>query len=176
MKTRAAAELLIRVDPNGGETLQQQIYGGVRRAILTGLVKPGSRLPSSRAIASDLGVSRTTSLLALEQLVAEGYVTTRRFCGGMLRVRPVLTGLHAVADLDGVDDERVSQEAMARGVEAMPLSMYFSGSTDANGILLGFAPVRPEDSADGMRRLAASIEAAQSSRGRVQPETRVVRA
>ena len=502
MKTRAAAELLIRVDPNGGETLQQQIYGGVRRAILTGLVKPGSRLPSSRAIASDLGVSRTTSLLALEQLVAEGYVTTRpgsgtfvapdlpddlprirhvrriptarhpplsarasalaamsprawrlpgpprpfrvgtpavdqlpvslwsqlighrlrsaspaqfdygewpplreaiaahlqsargtlcsadqivivagaqsgldliarllldpgdlawleepgyvgakgalvgagarivtvpvdedgldveagvrrardarlayvtpshqfplgvvmslprrlallnwanaaeawiieddydsefrygtrpipclhgmdvddrviyvgtfsktlfptlrlgflvvpldlkdrllaarraidfqppvlnqavlgdflaeghyerhlrrmravyrerlegmvdaaeRFCGGVLRVRPVLTGLHAVADLDGVDDERVSQEAMARGVEAMPLSMYFSGSTDANGILLGFAPVRPEDSADGMRRLAASIEAAQSSRGRVQPETRVVR-
>jgi len=108
----------------------------------------------------------------------EGMVAAaERFCGGVLRVRPVLTGLHAVADLEGVDDERVSQEAMARGTEAMPLSMYFGGGrTGANGLLLGFAPIRPEDSADGMRRLAASIEAAQSSRGHVPTAERVVRA
>jgi GntR family transcriptional regulator/MocR family aminotransferase len=100
-----------------------------------------------------------------------------RFCGGVLRIRPVLTGLHAVADLEGVDDERVSREAMARGVEAMPLSMYFdSDRAGANGLLLGFAPVRPEDSVDGMRRLAAAIEAARSSRGLVPPAARVVRA
>jgi GntR family transcriptional regulator/MocR family aminotransferase len=100
-----------------------------------------------------------------------------RFCGGVLRIRPVLTGLHAVADLDGVDAERVSQEAITRGTEAMPLSLYFgSGPTSANGLVLGFAPVRPEDSADGMRRLAASIEAAQSSRGHAPTAERVVRA
>jgi GntR family transcriptional regulator/MocR family aminotransferase len=99
-----------------------------------------------------------------------------RFCGGVLRVRPVLTGLHPVADLEGVDDERVSREAMARGTEAMPLSMYFGGHTSANGLLLGFAPIRPEDSADGMRRLAAAIEAAQSSRGHAPTAGRVMRA
>lgn len=102
-----------------------------------------------------------------------------RFCGGVLRVRPVLTGLHAVADLDGVEDERVSREAMARGVEAMPLSMYFGGGaghTGANGLTLGFAPIRPEDSADGMRRLAASIEAARSFPRHVPTAGRAMRA
>jgi GntR family transcriptional regulator/MocR family aminotransferase len=114
-----------------------------------------------------------------------------RFCGGVLRVRPVLTGLHAVADLDGVDDERVSREAMTRGTEAMPLSMYYSigragasanantnanANANANGLLLGFAPVRPEDSADGMRQIAASIEAARSSRAQAPAAGRVGRA
>ena len=86
----------------------------------------------------------------------------RRYCGGALRVRPVLTGLHAVADLDGVDAERVSREAMARGVEAMPLSLYFDRVQAPNALLLGFGPVRAEDAVDGMRRLAAAIESARS--------------
>jgi GntR family transcriptional regulator / MocR family aminotransferase len=104
-----------------------------------------------------------------------------RFCGGALRVRPVLTGLHAVADLDEGDDERVAREAIALGVEAMPLSMYASiaptAGTCANGLLLGFAPIRPEDAADGMRRLAAAIDASRSSHRRRAPATvRLVRA
>jgi GntR family transcriptional regulator/MocR family aminotransferase len=94
-----------------------------------------------------------------------------RFCGGTLRVRQVLTGLHAVADLEDGDDERVAWEARARGVEAMPLSMFASVATAANGLLLGFAPIRPEDAADGMRRLAASIDAARSGRRRQAPAT-----
>ena len=77
MGASATADLLIHVDPGAGVTLQQQIYAGIRRAILTGVVKPGARLPSSRALAADLGVCRTTSLLALDQLIAEGYVDTR---------------------------------------------------------------------------------------------------
>ncbi len=88
-----------------------------------------------------------------------------QFCGGALRVRPVQTGLHAVADLEEGDDDRVAREAIARGVEAMPLSMYASAGISTartNGLVLGFAPIRPEDAADGMRRLAASIEAARS--------------
>lgn len=107
----------------------------------------------------------------------EGMVAAAaRFCGGALRVRPVLTGLHAVADLEGADDERVAEEAIARGVEAMPLSMYSSGTTSANGLVLGFAAVRPDDAADGMRRLAAAIEAAQSSHRRAPAAVRLVRA
>ena len=85
-----------------------------------------------------------------------------RYCGGVLRVRPVVTGLHAVADLDGVDAERVSRAALDRGTETMPLSIYFEGEPSANGLLLGFGPIRPEDSAEGMRRLAAAIETVQS--------------
>ncbi len=77
MGQRPSTNLLIRIDPSDRGGLQQQIYAGIRRAILDGVVQPGTRLPSSRALAADLGVSRTTSLLALEQLVAEGYLTPR---------------------------------------------------------------------------------------------------
>src|SRR5262245_10630527 len=72
-----ATNLLIQLDPRSRGALQRQIYSGIRRAILDGVLGPGERLLSSRALAADLGVSRTTSLLALEQLLAEGYLTTR---------------------------------------------------------------------------------------------------
>jgi len=81
MGNRPAASLLIRVDPQSSEPLQQQIYAGIRRTILDGVAGPGTRLPSSRALAQDLGVSRTTTLLALEQLLAEGYLSARRGSG-----------------------------------------------------------------------------------------------
>jgi GntR family transcriptional regulator/MocR family aminotransferase len=81
MRAWPATNLLIRLDPRGREALQQQIYAGVRRAILDGAIAPGTRLPSSRAVAEDLGVSRTTAVLALEQLLAEGYLATRRGSG-----------------------------------------------------------------------------------------------
>ncbi len=77
MGQRPTKSLLIHLDPRARGALQQQIYSGMRRAILDGVVEPGTRLPSSRALAADLGVSRTTSLLALEQLVAEGYLTAQ---------------------------------------------------------------------------------------------------
>jgi GntR family transcriptional regulator / MocR family aminotransferase len=77
MGQRPGTSLLIRVDPGAPVGLQQQIYAGVRRAILDGVLPPGTRVPSSRALAADLRVSRTTSPLALEQLLSEGYLTAR---------------------------------------------------------------------------------------------------
>jgi GntR family transcriptional regulator/MocR family aminotransferase len=74
------ASLPLFVDREGG-TLQQQIYLGIRRCIVEGIVDANYRLPSTRALAADLGVSRTTALLALEQLSAEGYVVARRGSG-----------------------------------------------------------------------------------------------
>ena len=78
---RGVASLLIRIDPLSAAGLQQQIYAGLQRAILDGVIQPGTRVPSSRALATDLGVSRTTTLLALEQLLAEGYLSARRSSG-----------------------------------------------------------------------------------------------
>ena len=69
--------MFIRVDPRQRESLQLQIYESVRKAILGGVLTPGARLPSSREIADDLGVSRMTAVLAFDQLAAEGYVTSR---------------------------------------------------------------------------------------------------
>ena len=61
--------------------LNRSVYAAVRRAILEGRVPAGDRLPSSRALADELGVSRNTVLYAFEQLAAEGYVETRRGAG-----------------------------------------------------------------------------------------------
>jgi len=81
MGNQPAANPLIPIDPRARGALQKQIYAGIRRAILEGNLRPGTRLMSSRALAADLGVSRITTLLALEQLQAEGYVTARRGSG-----------------------------------------------------------------------------------------------
>jgi len=83
-----------------------------------------------------------------------------RLCGDSLRLRKVRTGLHAVADLKGVDEERVCREARGRGIEVAPLGMYFLGPRTASGLVLGFASCRPEDLRRGMEKLAAAIEAA----------------
>ena len=81
MPSPAPRSPLIRIDPASGETLQTQIYSAIRRAILEGLLAPGAPVLSSRALAADLGVSRTTTLLAFEQLTAEGYLTAHRGSG-----------------------------------------------------------------------------------------------
>src|SRR5688572_9183050 len=73
--------LPIRLQPCCGQTLQDQIYVCIRRSIVEGLIPADSRLPSTRALAVDLGVSRTTVLLAFEQLKAEGYIVPRQGSG-----------------------------------------------------------------------------------------------
>jgi len=66
--------LVLSLDPTSAVTLQQQLYLGLRDAILQGRLAPGVQLPGSRALAHSLGVSRTTMALVFDQLRAEGYV------------------------------------------------------------------------------------------------------
>jgi GntR family transcriptional regulator/MocR family aminotransferase len=57
--------------------LYRQLYERIRQAILSGNLGPGSKLPSTRALAQQLGTARNTVLNAFEQLLAEGYLTGR---------------------------------------------------------------------------------------------------
>ncbi len=61
------------LDPAGDAPLYQQIFGWFQRAILTGTLRPGQRVPSTRDLAKALSVSRIPVLSAYELLVAEGY-------------------------------------------------------------------------------------------------------
>ena len=56
--------------------LYRQIYNWFQRAIVTGQLRPGQRIPSTRALASELKISRVPVLGAFEQLHAEGYLET----------------------------------------------------------------------------------------------------
>ncbi len=61
--------------------LYRQIYDGLRQAILAGLLRPGQRVPSTRALAGELEVSRFPVLAAYDQLLHEGYLTGRTGAG-----------------------------------------------------------------------------------------------
>lgn len=65
---------LIALDGESQTPLYRQLYESLRRAILTGLLAPGTRLQSSREMAEELNVSRNTVVNAYEQLLAEGYL------------------------------------------------------------------------------------------------------
>ena len=76
------------LDRASGEPLHRQVYGQIRDAILSGRLAPHRRLPSTRALAAELGLSRNTVTLAFEQLLSEGYVEGR--VGSGTYVAPVL--------------------------------------------------------------------------------------
>jgi len=61
--------------------LSRQIYMQVRSAVLSGALCAGTRVPSSRTMASQLGVARASVVSAYEQLLAEGYVDSRQGSG-----------------------------------------------------------------------------------------------
>jgi len=61
--------------------LQRQIYEIVRRGVLDHTLVAGQRLPSSRALAEELGISRITISLAYDRLIAESYLTAREGSG-----------------------------------------------------------------------------------------------
>lgn len=69
--------LVLPLETEGGKPLYRQLYEGVRQAILSGQLRPGVRLPATRQLAEELNLSRTTILIAFEQLLAEGYVEGR---------------------------------------------------------------------------------------------------
>ncbi|HZS62317.1 MAG TPA: PLP-dependent aminotransferase family protein, partial [Gemmatimonadaceae bacterium] len=83
MRSTAGPQLIthLPIDRKSREPLYQQIYEGYRRAILAGHLRPGQRIPSTRALAAELGVSRLPVLAAYEQLLNEGYFDGRRGSG-----------------------------------------------------------------------------------------------
>ena len=66
-----------RPDPGARATIGGQIAAALRAQIAKGIYGPGDRLPSTRALAAERGVSRTTVTAAYEQLLAEGYLESR---------------------------------------------------------------------------------------------------
>jgi GntR family transcriptional regulator / MocR family aminotransferase len=65
---------IFELQPQDSTPLYRQLYERLRLAILTEQLTAGVQLPSTRSLASELGVSRNTVLLAYDQLLAEGYI------------------------------------------------------------------------------------------------------
>jgi len=80
-------ELLVRLDRSAGEPLRAQLEASLREAVRDGRLRAGERLPSTRELARELGVSRGLVQECYGQLLAEGYLTSRT--GSATRVADV---------------------------------------------------------------------------------------
>jgi GntR family transcriptional regulator/MocR family aminotransferase len=92
------------------------LYEAVRRAILSQQLIPGARLPSTRELARDLGLSRNTVLSTFEALLAEGYIVARTGSGTFVA--------HAAAPPKGrgrkaADPARSASGSVRAGPEAL---------------------------------------------------------
>ncbi len=67
-------DLAIALSRKAATPLHRQLYEELRRAILNGRLSPGQRLPSTRSLASSLGISRIVVTQSYEQLIEEGYI------------------------------------------------------------------------------------------------------
>lgn len=71
----------LQLDRSSDVPLQDQLFEQLRRMILLGQLKPNSRVIATRFLAEQIGVSRTTVLIAYERLISEGYLETRPAVG-----------------------------------------------------------------------------------------------
>ncbi|WP_326698619.1 PLP-dependent aminotransferase family protein [Streptomyces sp. NBC_01754] len=100
-------QLPLTVDRESPLPLAVQVRNFLHRSVENGSLRPGTRIPSTRQLALDLGVSRSVVVEAYERLVAEGYLLTKRGSGTTVseppssRVAPTL-----------VSHDRESAEAM----------------------------------------------------------------
>ncbi len=74
----------LSLDKNESMPLHRQLFLALRDNILSGVIKPGTRLPSTRLLATDLNVSRNTILAAFDQLTAEGYLQSKVGAGSYI--------------------------------------------------------------------------------------------
>ena len=88
---------LDRSDDDGRGDLRQQVAEQLRQSIRTGSFAAGQRLPSSRALAAHLGVSRATVVAAVTELEGEGWVESRHGSGTYVAVGIETTQLEPLA-------------------------------------------------------------------------------
>ena len=79
-KSRRFQDLPLGERP-AGRPLHRWLYEELRRSILGGRLQPGSRLPSTRDLAAQHRLARATVVGVFEQLLAEGYITSRTGSG-----------------------------------------------------------------------------------------------
>ncbi len=101
----SSAEVLIQLDRSRPRGLRAQIEDELRDAVRSGRLTPGTALPSTRALAADLGVTRGVVVGAYDQLLAEGYLASRPGSGTVVSTASDRRG--QIRRPDGGDNEVV---------------------------------------------------------------------
>ena len=120
---------MIAVDRNGEKPLHRQIYDAFRAMILERRLQPGQQIPSTRALADELGISRIPVLGAYSQLLAEGYIESRLGAGTFVTSSLSDQFLGARPAVASVVSDPAS-EAISRAARLLPVERtpWFPGS------------------------------------------------
>src|SRR2546421_10107255 len=106
--------LNLTLDETSSVPLYRQLYASILRAILTGQLVAGTKLPSTRHMAIELGVSRNTVLIAFEQLLAEGYLESKARSGTFVT--------HSLPDEAFEVSSKKTNDILDRSMRIRPLS------------------------------------------------------
>jgi GntR family transcriptional regulator / MocR family aminotransferase len=138
-----------------GTRVRAALESALRDAVASGRLRPDVRLPSSRALAADLGIARNTVADAYGQLVAEGWLTAVQGSGTRVARRPEATKPAAPADAGSSRRHRFDLGPGSPDVSAFPRSAWLTASRRA----LGVASYRALDYADprGLPELRAAL-------------------
>jgi len=102
--------LLIHLDTSSRTPFYLQIFERVREKIDRGYLKPGERLPSSRELGEQLGVNRTTTYRAYEELWAQGYLESRPGSYSFVRKPNPLAGESIIPRKENIHwEERITK-------------------------------------------------------------------
>ncbi|TQM15272.1 GntR family transcriptional regulator [Pseudonocardia kunmingensis] len=142
------------MDPDESDRPYLRVAGAIRSRIVSGDLRPGERVPSTRQVVRDFGVAMATATRALAVLRDEGLVVTRPGSGTVVRSpeppsrrsprsrdrdlttgRIVATGL-AVADAEGLEAASMRRIAAELGVAPMSLYRYLAGREELEHLLV----------------------------------------
>jgi GntR family transcriptional regulator/MocR family aminotransferase len=107
---------IVDLERSAPVSLYRQLYEQLRNAILDGRLPAGTRVPSSRAMAGQLGVARNTVLTAVEQLAAEGFLEARQGAG-------TLVSAQLSAELTRAAQKRTSSQRPSYALSATGLRL-----------------------------------------------------
>ena len=108
-----------------GVPLYEALYRCIRADILSGRLKPGQKLPSKRALAQNLEVSKITVEGAYGQLLSEGYIRAQEKVGYF--VEDIPQSLANSAEIPSIEDLQVTHplpELTGSGTEKFPFSVW----------------------------------------------------
>src|SRR5260370_12638180 len=125
-------QLALEIDLSAA-SLQAQVFKQIHGLIVSGRLRPGARLPGSRALSRQLGVSRNTIILAYETLTAEGYLESREGAGTYVSNTPPDSSL-------SVSDSCAKNTTHTKPIHLfVPVAEEVKRSTFLNEIVCDFA-------------------------------------
>ena len=130
-----------------GSRVRAALETALREAVGSGRLLPGARLPSSRALAADLGLARNTVADAYGQLVAEGWLATRQGAGTWVAERAAPPHVPVAPAQAGASRIRYDLRAGVPDLSAFPRSAWLAAARRALSAaplhdVLGYADAR----------------------------------